>query len=148
MDLFNAMRKAILTLTMILVKNDSELGEFIFFQQTICCAFACNNFPRRHLIYELRENLTNHEDIWQIPLIWQQLGCKTFQKQTECHPLSRVGNENLKSLISSHNDDRNGAAFREAEGTLGPIFAFFGSSFGGSSLMQEETVLHQKNCLE
>ena len=43
MDLFNAMRKAILTLTMILVKNDSELGEFIFFQQTICCAFACNN---------------------------------------------------------------------------------------------------------
>ena len=27
---------------MILVKNDSELGEFIFFQQTICCAFACH----------------------------------------------------------------------------------------------------------
>ena len=83
--------------------------------------------PQRHLIYELRENLTNHEDIWQIALIWQQLGCKTFQKQTECHPLSRVGNENLKSLISSHNDDRNGAAFREAEGTLnaGPHFRLF-----------------------
>ena len=87
--------------------------------------------PQRHLIYELRENLTNHEDIWQIALIWQQLGCKTFQKQTECHPLSRVGNENLKSLISSHNDDRNGAAFREAEGTLGPIFAFFWVIFWG-----------------
>ena len=137
---------------MILVKNDSELGEFIFFQQTICCAFACNNLFLKDTWYmswgriwpitKTFGRLLSYGNSWvarlsknrQNVIHYPELAMKTWKVWSHPTTMTEMVQPSGKLRVRS---------------TLDPIFAFFGSkSFGGSSLMQEGTVLHQKNSLE